>query len=180
MAFFSLKQIAFILRYAAAKRKAGCGRDKGLPRQPFGIMGQIVAYAAQYLALSEHLQAQFWSADRKLHKHCRESRHFRIHSERRNIMVSSDQFAGYLTLLKIRQLAYRRNMWITGALFVMTFILTIGLGLITGWSERSIYIMAVFIILSLIGYLMAWARLEILRGNIELMNNLSRMGNQAR
>ena len=95
-------------------------------------------------------------------------------------MVSSDQFAGYLTLLKIRQLAYRRNMWITGALFVMTFILTIGLGLITGWSERSIYIMAVFIILSLIGYLMAWARLEILRGNIELMNNLSRMGNQAR
>lgn len=95
-------------------------------------------------------------------------------------MVSSDQFAGYLTLLKIRQSAYRRTMWITGALFVMTFILTVGLGLITVWSERSIYIMAVFIILSLIGYLMAWARLEILKGNIELMNNLSRMGNQAR
>lgn len=95
-------------------------------------------------------------------------------------MVSSDQFAGYLTLLKIRQSAYRRNMWITGALFVMTFILTIGLGLITGWSERSIYIMAVFIILSLIGYLMAWARLEILMGNIELMNNLSRISNPPR
>ena len=56
-------------------------------------------------------------------------------------MINSDRFAGYLTLLKIRQSAYRRNMWIAGALFMMTFILTMGLGLITGWSERSIYIM---------------------------------------
>jgi hypothetical protein len=87
-------------------------------------------------------------------------------------MTSSDQFAGYLTVLKIRRSAYRRNMWITGALFLMTFILTIGLGLLTGWDERSIYIMAVFNILFLIGYLMAWARHEIIKTNIELMNNL--------
>jgi hypothetical protein len=90
-------------------------------------------------------------------------------------MVSSDQVAGYLTLLKIRQSAYRRNMWIAGALFMTAFIFTIGLGLLAGWSERSIYIMAVFNILFLIGYLMAWARHEIIRTNIELMSNLSRM-----
>ena len=87
-------------------------------------------------------------------------------------MTGSDQFTGYLTLLKIRQSAYRRNMWIAGALFLMTFILTIGLGLLTGWNERGIYIMAVFNILFLIGYLMAWARHEIIKTNIELMNNL--------
>jgi hypothetical protein len=87
-------------------------------------------------------------------------------------MTGSDQFTGYLTLLKIRQSAYRRNMWITSALFFMTFILTIGLGLLTGWDERGIYIMAVFNILFLIGYLMAWARHEIIKTNIELINNL--------
>jgi hypothetical protein len=90
-------------------------------------------------------------------------------------MTSSDQFAGYLTLLNIRRSAYHRNMWLTGALFVMTFILTIGLGLVTGWSERSIYVMAVFNILFLMGYLMAWARHEIIKTNIELMSNLSRV-----
>jgi len=88
-------------------------------------------------------------------------------------MTVSDPFNGYLAVLKIRRSAYHRNMWITGAFFLMTFILTIGLGLLTGWDERSIYIMAVFNILSLIGYLMAWARHEIIKTNIELMNNLS-------
>ena len=90
-------------------------------------------------------------------------------------MASSEQITGYLTLLNVRRSAYRRNMWITSALFLMTFILTIGLGLVTGWDERSIYVMAVFNILFLIGYLMAWARHEIIKTNIELMNNLSRM-----
>ena len=35
-------------------------------------LGQIVAYDAQYLALAEHMQAQFWTADRKLHNRCKE------------------------------------------------------------------------------------------------------------
>jgi len=35
-------------------------------------LGQIVAYDAQYLALAEHLKAQFWTVDRKLHNRCQE------------------------------------------------------------------------------------------------------------
>lgn len=31
-------------------------------------LGQIVAYDAQYVALAEQLQAEFWSADHKLYK----------------------------------------------------------------------------------------------------------------
>jgi len=35
-------------------------------------LGQIAAYDAQYLALAEHLKAQFWTVDRKLHNRCQE------------------------------------------------------------------------------------------------------------
>ena len=87
-------------------------------------------------------------------------------------MVSTDQFASYLTLLKIRQSAYRRNLYIAGGLFLFVVLATLGMGLLTEWNVRSFYIMATFNVLLLVGFLMAWARLEIVKGNIELMRNL--------
>ncbi len=35
-------------------------------------LGQMVTYDAQYLALAEHLEASFWTADRKLSRRCKE------------------------------------------------------------------------------------------------------------
>lgn len=35
-------------------------------------LGQMVAYDAQYLALAEHLQAEFYTADKKLFNRCQE------------------------------------------------------------------------------------------------------------
>ena len=87
-------------------------------------------------------------------------------------MVSNEQFASYLTLLKIRQAAYRRNMYIEGGLFLFSLLATLAMGLLTEWNVRSFYIMAIFNVLLMLGFLQAWTRLEILKGNIELLNNL--------
>lgn len=78
----------------------------------------------------------------------------------------------YLTLLKIRQSAYRRNLYIVGGLFLFVIIATLGMGLLTEWNVRSFYLMGGFNVLFIVNFLMAWARLEILKGNIELINNL--------
>jgi len=87
-------------------------------------------------------------------------------------MVINEQVTSYLTLLKIRQSAYRRNMYIEGGLFLFSLLATLAMGLLTEWNVRSFYIMAVFNVLLLVGFLQAWARLEILKGNIELIDNL--------
>jgi hypothetical protein len=87
-------------------------------------------------------------------------------------MVSNEQVASYLTLLKIRHSAYRRNMYIEGGLFLFSLLATLAMGLLTEWYVRSFYIMAVFNVLLMVGFLQAWARLEILKGNIELIDNL--------
>ena len=87
-------------------------------------------------------------------------------------MVSNEQFASYLTLLKIRQSAYRRNMYIEGGLFLFSLLATLAMGLLTEWNVRSFYMMAIFNVLLMLGFLQAWTRLEILKGNIELLNNL--------
>jgi len=87
-------------------------------------------------------------------------------------MVSNEQYTSYLTLLEIRQSAYRRNMYIEGGLFLFSLLATLAMGLLTEWNVRSFYLMAVFNLLLMVGFLQAWARLEILKGDIELLNNL--------
>ena len=86
--------------------------------------------------------------------------------------MTSDHFTAHLSLLKIRQSAYRRNMILAGGLFLMAILLTVGQGLVTGWDQRGGYLMAGFDVLFTVGFLMAWVRLEIVKGEIELMNNL--------
>jgi hypothetical protein len=90
--------------------------------------------------------------------------------------VTKDQFTGYLELLEIRQAAFHRNVIIAGGLFLFSILSTVGFGLLTGWSGRSTYIMGGFDVLLIVNFIMAWSRLEIVKGNIELMNNLQRIG----
>jgi hypothetical protein len=63
-------------------------------------------------------------------------------------------------------------MILAGGLFLMAILATVGLGLLTGWDQRSGYIMTGFDVLLTVGFLMAWVRLEIVKGEIELMDNL--------
>jgi hypothetical protein len=88
-------------------------------------------------------------------------------------MVSTEQLTNYLTLLKIRQSAYRRNLYIAGGLFLFSIFTTLGMGLLTEWNVRSFYIMGAFNVLFIVNFLMAWARLEIVKGNIDMLINLS-------
>ena len=87
-------------------------------------------------------------------------------------MVSNEQFTNYLTLLKIRREVYLRNLYIEGGLFLFSLLATLAMGLVTEWNVRSFYLMCTFNVLLLVGFLMAWVKLEIVKGNTDLMNNL--------
>lgn len=87
-------------------------------------------------------------------------------------MESIEHLINYLVLLKIRQKAYHRNLIIVGGLFFLAILLTTATLLFTEWNARSIWLMGIFDILFTMGLLMAWVRLEIIKENIELLNNL--------
>lgn len=87
-------------------------------------------------------------------------------------MESKEHLGNYLVLLKIRQKAYHRYLIIAGGLFFMAILLTTATLLFTEWNVRSIWLMGIFVVLFTMGFLMAWARLEIIKENIELLNNL--------
>jgi hypothetical protein len=86
--------------------------------------------------------------------------------------MSGNTTANYLSLLKIRQEAYRRNVTITGGIFLVTFLATIMFGMLSQMNGLSIYLIAGFNVAFLMSFLMAWVRLEIVKANIDLLNNL--------
>jgi len=87
-------------------------------------------------------------------------------------MENTDRMSNYLVLLKIRQTAYHRIVLFAGGLFLFAILSTTGTLLLTEWNERSVYLMAMFNVLFIVNFLMAWARLEITKENIELVNHL--------
>lgn len=86
--------------------------------------------------------------------------------------MSSKRLENYLELLKIRQAAKRRDTIISGGVFFVMFILMIVLGMIDGSSGRSVYFAAALITGMGFGYLTTWVRHEIIKGSIELIDNL--------
>ena len=87
-------------------------------------------------------------------------------------MDNADRLSGYLDLLKIRQKAYQRNVIIGGSLFVFALLATTATLLATEWNPRSIWLMGLFDVLFVVNFLMAWARREITKEKIDLVNNL--------
>jgi len=87
-------------------------------------------------------------------------------------MENTDRISNYLVLLKIRQSAYHRNVLIAGGLFLFAILSTTGTLALIEWNGRSVYLMAMFNVLFIVNFLMAWARLEITKENIELVNHL--------
>ncbi len=87
-------------------------------------------------------------------------------------MENADRLSGYLGLLKIRQKAYHRNVIFAGGLFLFAILATTATLVLTEWNERSIWLMGMFDVLFMASFLMAWARHEITKENIELLNNL--------
>ncbi len=61
-----------------------------------------------------------------------------------------------------------------GVLFLVSILLTVGLGLVTGFPGREIYLV-VWVDVG-ISFVQMWVRLEIVRSNIDLLNNLQKYG----
>lgn len=87
-------------------------------------------------------------------------------------MEISVRIQNYLSILEIRQRSRRWNVIVSGGVFVVILLATLSVGLVSGLGDRSVYMIAgVDIVLGLV-FIMAWVRLEIVRGAIDLLNNL--------
>jgi hypothetical protein len=89
-------------------------------------------------------------------------------------MVSVDQLGQYRSLLRIRQKARRRDVRLSGGVFLVSVLITIGLGLLNEELGRSIYLLGGVILASGLSYLTVWVRLEIINSTLELMGYLER------
>lgn len=87
-------------------------------------------------------------------------------------MEISDRIHNHLSLLEIRQKSRRWNVIFLGGIFIVSILATLVLGLVTGLSGRSVYLITGIDIVLGLGFLMAWVRLEIVRSSIDLLNNL--------
>jgi hypothetical protein len=86
-------------------------------------------------------------------------------------MVSS-KLGNYKALLVIRRAARQRDTMITGGIFLVAFISTIVLGMLDKLTGRSLYLVTAMIVCFGLGFLATWVKLEIIKGSIELIDNL--------
>ena len=87
-------------------------------------------------------------------------------------MEISDRIHNHLSLLEIRQRSRRWNATFLGGIFLVSILSTLALGMITGLSDRSVYLITGIDIVLGLSFTMAWVRLEIVRSSIDLLNNL--------
>lgn len=87
-------------------------------------------------------------------------------------MLDPVQINNYSSLLKIRLSAFRRNTMITGGVFLVSILATLMIGLLTGLSGRSIYLIVAMNLAFRLGFINSWVRLEVIKGSIELIDNI--------
>ena len=88
--------------------------------------------------------------------------------------MSTNRLEDYLELLIIRQAARRRDMVISGGIFLVAFISFIAVGLLGGLAGRSVYLVGALVVVFGIVSLTAWVRLEVISGSIQLIENMGR------
>ena len=86
--------------------------------------------------------------------------------------MDAKRLENYCALLTIRQAGRRRVTIFAGGIFLVSFIAMIALGILDRLTGRSIYLVAAMVVVFGINYLMTWMRLAIIRGSIELLDNL--------
>lgn len=91
-------------------------------------------------------------------------------------MSGSDPFSAYLGLLKIRQSARRRDVRVMGYLSLILFLSTLGVGMVSGFGSREVYLVVGANVVFGIAFVMAWVRLQIITETIELMNHIPNQG----
>jgi hypothetical protein len=86
--------------------------------------------------------------------------------------MSATKSENYLKLLKIRRAAEKRNLTITGAVFIVSFVMLIFLGMLDRLDQRSLFLTAAMIVPIAIAYLSVRIRLEIIKSMIEMIDTL--------
>jgi hypothetical protein len=89
-------------------------------------------------------------------------------------MDQTDQLGQYTSLLRIRQEGRRRNVRLSGALFLISLLITIGFGLLNEELGRSIYLLAGLITAFGLSFVTTWVRLEVINSTLELIGYLER------
>ncbi|PKO12743.1 MAG: hypothetical protein CVU39_22515 [Chloroflexi bacterium HGW-Chloroflexi-10] len=88
--------------------------------------------------------------------------------------MNSNSIENYLALLTIRRKAGWRDMNIIGGIFIVSFLAMIALGMLDQLNGRSLYMVAAIVTVFGFSALMAWVKLRIIHGSIELIDNLRR------
>lgn len=80
----------------------------------------------------------------------------------------------HAALLRIRESAARRDRWISGGIFLIFFALSIAQGLLFGTQGRSTYLLIALVTVFGLSFIMTWARLEVIQGDLALLEVLER------
>ena len=86
--------------------------------------------------------------------------------------MSSTKIENYLALLKLRQTAAKQKVNILGGVFIVSFVLLIAFGLLGKLDGRSLFLVTAMIVPFGFAAMAAWVRVEIIKGSIDMVNNL--------
>jgi len=86
--------------------------------------------------------------------------------------MASGKLEDYLTLVTIRQTAKRRDTLIAGGVFLISLMATITLGMLDRINMKSFFLVSVMLMGFGFAFLASWIKLEIIKGSIELIDNL--------
>jgi hypothetical protein len=89
-------------------------------------------------------------------------------------MAATNPLDQYATLLRIRQKARRRDARLSGGVFLLSLLISIGWGLLSQDLGRSAYLLAGLIAAFGLSFLLVWVRLEIINHTLELIGYLER------
>jgi hypothetical protein len=89
-------------------------------------------------------------------------------------MEEADQLEQYTKLLRIRQDGRQRDVWLSGGLFLISLLVTLGLGLLNEQAGRSLYLLAGLTTAFGLSFVMMWVRLEMIKSTLELLGYLER------
>ena len=84
----------------------------------------------------------------------------------------ANNLENYLALLEIRRATGRRDTTLIAAVFLVSFIAMIALAMLDRLSGRSLYLVSALVVVFGLAYLTAWVKLQIIKGSIELIENL--------
>ena len=84
----------------------------------------------------------------------------------------TNNLESYRALLIIRRDAKRRDTLVTGGIFLLSFIALIALGMLGRLTGISVYLVTALVVCFGLGYLTTWVKLEVIKGCIEMIDNL--------